>query len=226
MSTLLTSVLSCGSITVTAFLACTLTALLSGLIIAFVFRRIGQSSPSLAVTLAILPILVEVIIMLVNGNIGAGVAVAGAFSLVRFRSAQGSAQEILAIFLAMTAGLAAGMGYLVLALPGTLVVMALWYLFAKSGLCRENSGERLLKITVPENLDYEGVFDDIFARYTTQSVLEEVRTSGMGSLFKLSYTIRFRDGVSTKAMLDEIRQRNGNLEISCSRPVKLQVGEL
>ena len=169
-------------------------------------------------TLIMLPAVVQVVIMMVNGNIGAGVAVAGAFSLVRFRSVAGRGQEITAIFLAMTVGLATGMGYLGLATLFTVLMMGV-FLVLQLLHVGEHVQERELHITVPEDLDYEGVFEDIMSGFVQSYELEEVKTSNMGSLYKLKYKIILKKNVSVKSMLDEIRARNGNLEVSCGRPV-------
>lgn len=207
-----------GGITGTGFLASTACSLLLGWFMAWMYMRKNHYTKSFILSLVLLPAIVQMVIMLVNGNVGAGVAVMGAFSLVRFRSAPGTSQEITAIFLAMAVGLATGMGYLGVAIISAVVISAanLLLVALKFGEGRVN-GERTLKITVPENLDYEGVFDGIFSEYTTAATLEEVRTSGMGALYLLMYRVRMRPDVSVKKMLDELRARNGNLEISIGR---------
>ena len=166
------------------------------------------------------------VIMLVNGNIGAGVAVAGAFSLVRFRSAPGSGKEITSIFLSMAVGLATGMGYIGIAALFAVIITLANLILSNSSFGNGSMEEKTLRITVPEGLDFEGIFDDIFAKYTTKAELCEVKTSGMGSLYKLNYTVIMRSKASTKGMIDEMRQRNGNLEISCSRPMAVKAEEL
>lgn len=171
------------------------------------------------------PVIVELIIMLVNGNLGAGLAVAGAFSLVRFRSAPGSGQEITGIFLAMAAGLAAGMGYIGIAVLVTAVLALILTALLKSGFGEKSAAERILRISIPENLDYETVFDDVLGQYTEASDLTEVRTAEMGSLYKLTYRIRLRKDVSLKKFMDEIRVRNGNLDVIVGRETALP-GEL
>ena len=154
--------------------------------------------------------------MMVNGNVGAGVAVAGAFSLVRFRSAPGSAREIGAIFAAMGAGLMAGMGYLGYAALFALILGGITMAYHALGFGGGNAALRCrtLHITIPEDLDYTGVFDPILAQYATKSELKQVKTTNMGSLFKLTYDLTLRDGGQEKALIDTLRQRNGNLEIS------------
>lgn len=220
------SIMANGTITGTAFLLATLCSLVIGVYIAFMYTIKNSYSKSYIITLALLPAIVQVVIMLVNGNIGAGVAVAGAFSLVRFRSAPGSGKEITSIFLAMAVGLATGMGYIGIAALFAVIITVANLILSNVSLGSGANEEKTLKITVPEGLDFEGIFDDIFERYTTKADLVEVKTSGMGSLYKLNYSVVLRSKASTKGMIDEMRQRNGNLEISCSRPVAVKSEEL
>jgi len=200
-----------------AVLLCLLVSLGLGVLIALLHGFRSRCSRSFVVTLALLPAVVQMVILLVNGNLGAGVAVMGAFGLVRFRSVPGSAREIGSLFLAMAVGLATGMGYLGFAVLFAAVIggMTLLLDLTRFGEFRET--ERELRITVPEGMDYEGVFDDVLARYTSRYSLDEVRSTHMGSLFRLSYHIHLRDTAKLKPMLDELRERNGNLEISCGR---------
>lgn len=165
-------------------------------------------------TLAILPAVVAVVILMVNGNIGAGVAVAGAFSLVRFRSAPGTAREIGAIFAAMSMGLIMGMGYIGYSALFTVLIGLAMLLYAKLASGDRKDLHKVLKITIPENLNYSDVFDDIFKKYTKSYKLNQVKTSNMGSLFKLSYEIYLNDSSLEKEFIDNLRTRNGNLEIS------------
>ena len=220
------SIMANGTITGTAFLISTLCSLAIGIFIAFMYTIKNTYSKSYIITLALLPAIVQVVIMLVNGNIGAGVAVAGAFSLVRFRSAPGSGKEITSIFLAMAVGLATGMGYIGIAALFAVIITLANLILNSTGFGSGANEEKTVKITVPEGLDFEGIFDDIFERYTTKAELVEVKTSGMGSLYKLNYSVVLRSKASTKGMIDEMRQRNGNLEISCSRPVAVKSDEL
>ena len=220
------SIITNGTITGASFLIATVCSLAIGLFIAFMYTIKSSYSRSYIITLALLPAIVQMVIMLVNGNIGAGVAVAGAFSLVRFRSAPGTGKEITSIFLAMAVGLATGMGYIGIAAIFAVIITVANLILMGSGFGSGAAEEKTLKITVPEGLDFEGIFDDIFARYTTKAELCEVKTSGMGSLYKLNYIIVMRNRASTKGMIDEMRQRNGNLEISCSRPVAIKAEEL
>ena len=206
-----------NGITLISFLLSTGVSLLLGLGTAFVGSYRSRCSQSCALALAILPAAVQLVILLVNGNIGAGVAVAGAFSLVRFRSAPGSAKEISAIFLAMTIGLATGMGYLAIAALGFAVIGGAMLILTALGFGESGSTQRSLKITIPENLDYDGIFDDILNRYTKSWELEKVKTVNMGSLYELHYRIQLKEDKIPKTFLDELRCRNGNLNIACGR---------
>ena len=212
---LLNTIFTGSQITASAFFMTTGLALLLGLGTAFLCMYKNKYSQSFAVTLAMMPAMVAVVIMLVNGNIGAGVAVAGGFSLVRFRSAAGSAREIGMIFLAMTLGLALGMGYIGLAAGFFFVMAAFSLLLTVLRFGDTKEGERTLKISIPENLDYEG----LFAQYTETSELDKVKTSNMGTLYELTYRIVLKDAAKTKEFMDALRCRNGNLNISCGRPV-------
>ena len=196
------------SITLQSFLLCTAVSLVLGIGLAFVAGYRQKTSSSFAVTLALLPAVVQLVILLVNGNIGTGVAVAGAFSLVRFRSAPGTAREIGVLFLAMALGLAV--------LAFVLLAGALLGLTAL-GFGEQKTAARVLKITIPENLDYDGLFDDIFAQYTRRCTLTRVKTSNMGTLYELEYAVTLPEEVPPKAFLDALRCRNGNLNITCGR---------
>ena len=200
------------------FLLCLGVSLVLGLIMAAAYMFKNEHTKSFLVTLALLPAVVCVVIMMVNGNIGAGVAVAGAFSLVRFRSAPGSAKEIVTIFLAMGAGLIAGMGYLGFAALFTVIMCAMFLLYsAVTGSRKREAINKTIKITIPEDLDYTGAFDDIFAEYTRKNELVKVKTTNMGSMFRLTYNVTLRDATKEKEMIDRIRERNGNLEIFVSK---------
>ena len=206
------------TISVGDFLLCLGVSLVLGIVLAAAYMWKNEHTKSFLMTIALLPAVVCVVIMMVNGNIGAGVAVAGAFSLVRFRSAPGSAKEIVTIFLAMGAGLIAGMGYLGFAALFT-VIMSLMFMLCNllAGNVQSDAVHKTIKITIPEDLDYTGVFDDIFERYTRKNELVKVKTTNMGSMFRLTYNVTLRDAAMEKQMLDELRIRNGNLEIMVSR---------
>ncbi len=203
------------TVSYTGFLLPVAASLLLGLIFAMAYMYRSRRSRSLIATMAVLPAVVCVIIMAVNGNIGAGVAVAGAFGLVRFRSAPGTAKEITAIFIAMTTGLLCGMGFLIYAAIFVLIMSLVLVLYSFIGFGEEdNSLRKSLRITVPENVDYTKEFEEIFDQYTTSRKLLSAKTSGMGSLFKLSYDITLKDPSVEKALVDELRVKNGNLEIA------------
>ena len=202
--------------TLNAIIFCTIFSLIFGLAIAGIYMFKNKYSRSLAVTLVLLPAIVQVIIMLVNGNIGVGIAVAGAFSLVRFRSLPGTAREIGALFFAMAVGFVTGLGYIFYAFIFLLLVGGASLLLTRFSF-GEDGGIRFLKIKIPENLDYDGLFDDVFAKYAKSCKLETVKTTDMGSLFELTYAVYLYSPYMPKAFVDELRCRNGNLNIILSR---------
>lgn len=216
---MLNSIITGTEITASAFFICTAVSLILGLGAAALSMYKSKYSQSFVVTLAMLPAMVQLIIMLVNGNIGAGVAVAGAFGLIRFRSAPGTAKEIGMVFLATAIGLATGMGYVAIAAAFFAVMAAFALALTAVGFGAGAADERELKITIAENLDYDGLFDDLFRKYTRSAELNRVKTTNMGTLYELSYKIVLRDSGDTKAFLDELRTRNGNLTITCGKPV-------
>lgn len=187
-------------------------ALALGMLIAWLYRSIAVSK-GFPVILAILPFLVASVIMIVNGNFGASVAVLGAFGLVRFRSAAGSAKEIGFIFFAMAVGLAAGMGFLSLAAVITVTAGGFLLLLEKTRFGEIECKDRMLKITIPEDLDYDGLFDDLFLQYTKRHSLERVKTTNMGTMYELDYRIEMRDIKAQKKFIDALRCRNGNLTV-------------
>ena len=203
------------SVSVTNFFIVMAVALGAGIIYSFLCYFKGKSSKSFLITTALVPAAVAMVIMLVNGNIGVGVAVAGAFGLVRFRSAQGSAKEILIIFIAMAAGLAFGTGFLAygaifLVLAGIiLLVLNLTKIWEK----KSDKATKLMKVTIPEDLDYVSVFDDLFEQYTKDAELVKTKSVNMGSMFRLTYKLTLKDPSQEKKFIDDIRCRNGNLEI-------------
>lgn len=201
------------------FLICIGSALAIGLILAGFYMYRTRYTKSFVATLALLPAVVCVVIMMVNGNVGAGVAVAGAFSLVRFRSVPGSAKEIGAIFLAMGTGLIVGMGYIGYAFVCAIVLGFFSALYSRLNLGgRKNSAlYKTLHITIPEDLDYQDVFEPILKEYAAECDIVNVKTTNMGSLFKLTYNLKLKDSGKEKEMIDKLRCRNGNLEISVSK---------
>lgn len=192
-------------------------ALVLGLVVAKVYQYKTVYSKSFVMSLALLPALIAVVIFLVNGSLGAGVAVMGAFSLIRFRSAPGGAKELVSIFLAMTIGIAIGMGYLVFAGAFALIMSVAIVLLETINFGQMKHSIRQLTIVIPESLDYESIFDDIFDKATNHLELASVKTSDMGSLFKLKYIIQLNGKMTEKELMDALRTRNGNLEIAISR---------
>ena len=203
---------------VSDFLLCLFCALAVGFILALMYMYKNRYSRSFIVTLALLPAAVCVVIMMVNGNVGTGVAVAGAFSLVRFRSIPGTAREIGIIFLAMGAGLVVGMGYLAYAFLFVIILGSLSMLYNQLdfGVKKQMNLNKTLRITIPEDLDYPNVFKDLLEEYTRAYQLVNVKTTSMGSLFKLTYQLTFKEEGREKELIDELRCRNGNLEITMS----------
>lgn len=214
-------------ITVSDFLTCVVCALVIGLILAACYMYKTRYTKSFVATLALLPSIVCVVIMMVNGNVGAGVAVAGAFSLVRFRSVPGSAKEIGAIFLAMGTGLIVGMGYLGYGFLFAVLLGAVSAVYSHFDFGAKKQYElyKTMHITIPEDLDYTNVFDDIFKEYTSDYEVVQVKTTNMGSLFKLTYNIKLCCADKEKELIDKLRCRNGNLEISVSKQETV-IGEL
>lgn len=206
-------------ISVTDFLLCLGCSLVLGLFMALAYKYRTRYTKSFVITLALLPAVVCIVIMMVNGNIGAGVAVAGAFSLVRFRSVPGTAKEICTLFLTMGTGLIAGMGYLGFATLFTFVmcIMFLLYNHLDFGEKKNVATYKIFTIVIPEDLDYTGVFDDIFKTYTKSFDLIRVKSTNMGSMFKLTYNVILSDAEKEKEMIDKLRCRNGNLEITVSK---------
>ena len=199
------------------FLLCVLVALVIGLILAAAYMYRARYTGSFVTTLAILPAVVCVVIMMVNGNVGAGVAVAGAFSLVRFRSVPGTAREIGVLFLAMGAGLVCGMGYLAYAVLFTVLLCGMMLLYGRIGFgSRKDTLQRSLRVTIPEDLNYTTVFDEPFSEYTTAHELTQVKTTNLGSMFRLTYRVTLTSAEAEKALIDALRCRNGNLEILVS----------
>lgn len=214
-------------ISVPDFLLCVGSALVIGLLISACYRYHSRYTRSFVATLALLPAVVCVVIMMVNGNVGAGVAVAGAFSLVRFRSVPGTAREIGALFLAMGAGLIVGMGYIAYGFLFSIILGAASMLYNRLdfGAGEKAALYKTLHITIPEDLDYTGVFDGLLREYTSSCELTQVRTTNMGSLFRLTYNITLRSADREKELIDKLRCRNGNLEITVSKQENT-VGEL
>lgn len=205
-----------STVTPSQFFIMAAAALASGFVYSFIMSYRVRSTKRFFIVTALIPFVVGAVITFVNGNIGAGVAIGGAFSLIRFRSAQGSADEIASILVAMGSGIAFGMGYIGYGVVILVALGALFFLlsFAPVFEHKKTAEDQLLRITIPESLEYSGAFDDIFARYLKNVENAGTKTTGMGSMFRLSYKVRLKDPADEKALIDELRTRNGNLEIA------------
>ena len=202
-----------ASIDLIDILLCTLVSLFTGIIIAYTHMKTTKYNKNFLITLVILPVLVQTVMIMVNGNLGTSVAIAGAFSLVRFRSIAGTSKEILSIFFAMVIGIVTGMGYILFAILITLIVALVIIAFSKISIFDDNGKERILRVTIPENLDYTNMFNEIFDKYTKNVSLEKVKTTDLGSLFDLSYKLVLKEDINEKEFIDEIRVKNGNLKV-------------
>ena len=205
------------SITVGDFLTCMAASIILGVVASYLYMYKNTYAKGFVVTLALLPAIVQVVIMLVNGNLGAGVAVMGAFSLIRFRSVAGGGREIGSVFLAMAIGLATGMGYVGIAALLVLVVGAVSMLLQTVTFGEGSRAEKELRISIPESLEFDGLFDDILEQYAKKSELYRIKTTNMGSIFELRYRITLKKAGTEKALLDDIRIRNGNLNVSLGK---------
>ena len=200
-------------------LICAGVSLALGLAIAITHMKTSQTTKGFLITLAVLPLLVMAVMIMINGSLGTSIAILGAFSLIRFRSIRGRAKDLLAIFFAMMIGLALGMGHVLFATVITAIGIFAIVFFSYTSILEPNRRERVLKIVIPEDLDYEDVFADIFKKYTTKTNLVKMKTMNMGSLYKLTYDVKLKHGVKEKAFLDEIRVKNCNLKVLLSEPV-------
>ena len=200
-------------------LICAAVALVLGVVIAITHMKTAQTNKGFLVTLAVLPLLVMAVMIMINGNLGMSIAILGAFSLIRFRSLQGKANELLAVFFAMMVGLACGMGHILFGTVITAIAVVAIFVFTYTNFLTPNRKRRVLKVVIPEDLDYDEVFEEIFKKYTSHAELVRMKTMNMGSLYKLTYDITLKSGVKEKAFLDEIRVKNCNLKVLLSQPV-------
>ena len=208
-----------SSLTLVNFIICILASFVLGLIVALVHSRTTKTSRNFVSTLAILPTLVSIVILLVNGNLGTGVAVASAFSLIRFRSVPGNSKEILSVFFAMAIGLAVGTGYIGFAIMFTLFTSFIIVVLDKIHFGEDKTNTKILKIVIPENLDYTNCFDDLLDDYTNENKLIVSKTTNMGSMFELTYNVVLKNNINEKEFIDKIRVRNGNLKVSLTHPL-------
>ncbi len=216
MSEIFGSIFS-ASLTLGQFMLAITASVIMGLLLSAVFMYKNSYSRSFIAALVLIPAVETVVIMLVNDNLGAGLSVAGSFALIRFRSVKGNARELVAVFIAMTIGIICGTGYVALAAVFTLLLSAVMFVLTISGFGRARENERYLKITIPESLNYDEVFSDVLAKYTDFYELESVKTLNLGSLFRVEYRVDLKDLSLLKKMMDELRTRNGNLEIMCGK---------
>ncbi len=207
-----------GSLTLGQFMLAIVASMFMGLILSIVFMYRNTYTRSFISALVLIPAVETVVIMLVNDNLGVGLSVAGSFALIRFRSVKGNAKELVAVFIAMTIGIICGTGYVALAAVFTLLLCAVMFALTLTGFGQMSENERYLKITIPESLNYDEIFDDVLNEYASSWQLESIKTLTLGSLFRLDYTLTMKDPSRMKKMIDELRTRNGNLEIMCSRP--------
>lgn len=205
------------SVNLSSLLICSFVSLILGFIIAITHKYTSKYSKNFLITITLLPILVESVMLMASGNLGTGVAIMGTFSLVRFRSIPGTSKEILTVFFAMAVGLATGMGQIWFAILLTVVGSIMIILLHNITFFDKNIHEKELKILIPENLDYEEIFDDIFEEYVKKIVLEKTKTTNMGSMFELTYKVVVKNDVKEKEFIDKLRTRNSNLKISLSR---------
>lgn len=214
-----------NTLTLTNILICTFCSILLGFAIAFSYRYEENYSKNFVVSLVLLPTLVQFVILLVNGNLGTSVAVLGTFSLVRFRSVPGTSKEICYIFLAMAIGLATGMGFVGYAILFTFIAIIIFMIMIKVKFAQPIGNQKELRVTIPENLDYTEIFQDIFERYVKTVKLNKVKTTNLGSMYELHYDITLKEANLEKQLIDAIRCRNGNLTVICSR-IKITHEEL
>ena len=206
-----------ATVSSTGFLICSLASIVLGAAVAAIYMFRHTYSKNFVITLALLPLIVQMVILLVNGNLGAGIAVMGVFNLVRFRSIPGSAKDICSVFFAMAIGLATGMGFILLAVIFTVIVAIVNIFYVVSPFGTPKQPPKTLRITVPEDLEYEGIFDEVLDGYAESYELSSVQTTNMGSLFQLEYVLRMKDQGTEKAMIDDIRCLNGNLKVVLGR---------
>lgn len=210
--------LTTETISVGNFMIIFVTAVILGIVISLTHKFTTRTTSNFLITLALLPVLVEIVILLVNGNLGTSLAVAGAFSLIRFRSMPGNSKEIISVFWAMCIGLALGMGYVSLAIVATIIIAVLMFIYNAISNKVSDKEIKSLKVVIPENLDYETIFNDIFEKYLASYELRKSKTTNMGSTFELSYMIKLKNNVKEKEFVDEIRVRNGNMLVMIERP--------
>ena len=203
---------------ITTALICAGVALVLGIAIAFTHLKTSQTTKGFLTTLAVLPLLVMAVMIMINGNLGTSIAILGAFSLIRFRSIQGRAKDLLSVFFAMMVGLALGMGHILFAVVISIIAIIAIIVLSYTHFLEPDQQERVLKVIIPEDLDYDDVFKETFEKYTARAKLVKLKTVNMGSLYKLTYDIKLKPGIKEKQFLDDIRVKNCNLKVLLSEP--------
>lgn len=202
-----------GGLTLPSLIICSIVSLVLGLVVALVHVRTTKHTKNLAVALVVLPILVQIVMMMVNGNLGIGVAILGAFSLVRFRSIPGTSREIVSVFFAMAIGLATGTGYIGFALLATILIGTVLLILSSVSLFAQRGSSEQLKITLPEDADYQTILADVFNEHAVVAELTKIKTKNMGSLYELTFSVELPSEIDRKQFIDDIRVRNSNLPI-------------
>jgi hypothetical protein len=211
-----TATASDNAISITSSLVGIAVAIVLGIVISCVYMYICKKdgySKSFIIGLVILPAIVAVVILLIGSNVARAFSMAGAFALVRFRSAPGNARDISVVFFAMASGLACGLGYVVFACIFVVIMLAVLLVLNAVHFAESKEVKKQLKITIPETLNYTNTFDDIFDKYLTSRTLKKVRTTNMGTMFELTYNVNMKNDIDEKNFIDELRTRNGNLNI-------------
>ena len=214
------SVIESTGLTFTSTLICSISAIILGILIALVHLKTTKCSKNFIITLSVLPILVSVVMMMVNGNLGTSIAILGAFSLIRFRSMPGNSKEIVSVFFAMAIGLSIGMGQIFFAVLITFMIGLLLIILNYIKFGEDMKNDKILDITIPEDLDYDNVFEDIFTKYLQKYELIKIKTTNLGSLYELKYSISLNKDVKLQDFIDELRVRNGNLKISIHKDIE------
>ena len=207
-----------GTLTLGQFLLAIGVSMIMGLVLSLAYMYKNTYTRSFVSALILIPAVETVVIMLVNDNLGVGLSVAGSFALIRFRSVKGNAKELAAVFIAMTIGIICGTGYVALACVFTILLSFVMFFLAFVDFGKQNDSERYLKITIPESLNYDEVFDETLKKYTNTYELESIKTLTLGSLFRVDYKVNLKNPNKTKEFIDELRTLNGNLEIMCGKP--------
>lgn len=218
---MLNSVLqSTTELSMSSLLLCSSVSIILGLVIAIIHKITSDYTKNFLITLAVLPVLVQSVMLMVNGNLGTSIAIVGAFSLVRFRSIPGTSKEIISVFFAMAIGLATGMGQLLFAVLMTVLVGLVLIILSKSKFGERKENVKILKITLPDDLNYTEIFDDTFNKYVDKYTLEKVKTINLGSLFELTYQLNMKKNINEKDFIDDLRCKNGNLKIILTLPIE------